>query len=491
MRLFGLCVATVLLASACRSAARRPGLDGPSSAPVRETPRRAALITGPHEGDWPAIGEEAVGLLRDYLRINTANPPGNEAAAAAWLALVLRREGFEVEVFESAPGRANLVARLRGDGTARPIVLLHHMDVVEATREFWSTDPFGAEVRDGYLYGRGTLDMKGHAIVQLMTLITLRRANTPLARDIIFLATADEEAGGEAGAGWVVRHRPDLVRDAEFLLTEGGSMDADARGAVTGVFVGVSEKAPFWLNVTARGRAGHGSRPNPDNAVERLVRAMGRLAAWDPPLVVTSVAERFFQAIATRETDPRRRAWLENPRDAIADSAGRAWLLADPYFEALLRNTIAVTRLSGSGKVNVIPPLARGEVDVRLLPGQDTGAVLAELRRVVDDTMVTLASQGVTWEATESPVDNPLVRAVEEVTQRRYPGVLVAPMLLAGFTDAHYFRRLGIASYGVGVIAEPEADQTRIHGNDERVLTSAIGPAVRYLYEILVRVAGR
>jgi acetylornithine deacetylase/succinyl-diaminopimelate desuccinylase-like protein len=480
----------------CRAASRtaeprRPGLDGPSSAPVRELPRRAALITAPGDGDWAEIGREATELLQQYLRINTTNPPGNEMAAARWLETVLRREGIEAEVFQSAQGRANLVARLRGDGSARPLVLLHHMDVVEATREFWSVDPFGGEIRGAHIYGRGAVDMKGHSVAQLMTLLLLRRTNYPLARDIIFLATADEEAGGLAGAGWIARERPELVRGAEFLITEGGSIDADNSGRATGVYLGVGEKAPFWLTVTARGTAGHGSRPNPDNAVERLVRATARLAAYETPLVLVPLVERYFRAIAPRETDARRRAWLENPAAALADSAGRAWLLSIPHFESLLRNTIAVTMLSGSGKVNVIPPIARAEVDVRLLPGQDPQAVLRELRAVVNDPRVSIEPQGIGWEATESPFSGALVAAVEEVTRRHFGGLALTSTMLAGFTDSHWFRRMGIASYGLGVFAEAAEDQGRLHGNDERLALAAIGPGVRYLYDIVTALAGR
>jgi acetylornithine deacetylase/succinyl-diaminopimelate desuccinylase-like protein len=486
----------VLAAGSCRAAPagaprpQSPGLDTPSSAPVRELPRRAALIAAPQERDWEEVAREATALLAEYIRINTTNPPGNELEAARWLAAVLRRDGIEAEVFEFAPGKANLVARLRGDGSARPLVLLSHMDVVEVSREHWSVDPFGGVIRDGYLYGRGALDMKGQAVVQLMTLLVLRRANVPLARDIIFLAVADEEVGSR-GAAWVAQQRPDLVQGAEFLINEGGAMEADAAGRVVAVGVGVTEKAPFWLDVVARGTAGHGSRPTPDNAVERLIRALARIEAWETPLVLTPAAERFLQARAPREPDAERRRWMANPRAALADTAGRASLTSDVTLNAILRNTVSITRLQGSGQTNVIPPVARAAVDVRLLPGQDPAAFLAELRRVVNDTLVTITPQGVNWPATESPLDNVLVRAIAEVTARHYPDAVIAPLMLAGFTDSHWFRRLGIASYGVAPIAVGPAERGTVHGNDERVRVEALGGGVRYLYEIVLRVAGR
>src|SRR6266581_4631003 len=249
-----------------------PPLAGPSSAPVLETPARVALMTAPGDAEWKVLGDEATALLSQYLRINTTNPPGNEVVAARWLAAVLRRDGIEAQIFEPAPGKANLIARLRGDGSARPLILLNHMDVVLASPEYWQVDPFSGAVQGGYIWGRGALDMKGEAIAQLMTLVILKRASIPLKRDVIFLATSDEEIGAGVGAGWFAEHHADLIRDAEFLITEGGTIRADARGRIEYYGIGTTEKSPFWLNVTARGTAGHGSRPTPDNPVHRLVR---------------------------------------------------------------------------------------------------------------------------------------------------------------------------------------------------------------------------
>lgn len=463
---------------------------GPSSAPVFETPERARLIAG-GEPDWAAFGREGNALLAAFLRINTTNPPGNELAAARFLEAVFRRDSIEVQVFEPAPGKANLVARLPGDGSRRPIVLLSHLDVVEATREFWTVDPFGGVVRDGFLYGRGAQDMKSVGIAQLMAMLALKRSGVPLARDIIYIATCDEEIGGGVGARWIAQERPDLLRNAEFLLTEGGVMRADDDGRVTYVGIGVTEKSPFWLNVTALGTAGHGSRPIADNAVERLIRALNRIAEWETPFVVTATAERFFRDLSRRETDPVRRAFLADVRAALGDPAGRRFFTADPAFNALVRNTVAVTVVSGSGKVNVIPPQARAEVDVRLLPGQDPQAFLAEIRRVVADTMVRIEPQGVNWPATESPADNVLYRAIADVSARHHPGALVTSTMLAGFTDSHYFRRLGIVSYGIAPLPVTDAEGRGVHGNDERVRLDAMERGVRYLHDVLRRVAGR
>src|SRR3989442_13386034 len=253
----------VVFVAGCAARRPMPPLAGPSSEPVMETPARVALMTAPGEAEWKALGDEATALLSQYLRINTTNPPGNEIAAARWLAEVLRRDGIEAQIFEPAPGKANLYARLPGDGSAPPLILLNHMDVVLASPEYWTVDPFSGVIKDGYVWGRGALDMKGEAIAQLMTLLVMKRAHVPLKRDIIFLATADEEIGARVGAAWIVDQQADLVKDAEFLLNEGGVARADGRGGGAFYGVGTTEKSPFWLDLTARGTAGHGSRPAP------------------------------------------------------------------------------------------------------------------------------------------------------------------------------------------------------------------------------------
>src|SRR5437660_7374656 len=287
-----------------------PPLAGPSSAPDFVTPARVALMSAPGDADWKALGDEATALLSQYLRINTTNPPGNEIAAARWLAAVLGRDGIEARVFEPAPGKANLYARLAGDGSARPLILLNHMDVVLASPEYWKVDPFAGTMQDGYLWGRGALDMKGEAITQLMTLLTLKRAGVALKRDGIFLATADEEVGAGVGAAWLVEHHPDLVQDAEFMITEGGTIRAGPTGRIEYYGVGTTEKSPFWLEVTAHGTAGHGSRPTPDNPVHRLVRALYRIAGYQTPLVVTPAVEPYLRDPPPLEPDPVRRPVL-------------------------------------------------------------------------------------------------------------------------------------------------------------------------------------
>jgi acetylornithine deacetylase/succinyl-diaminopimelate desuccinylase-like protein len=460
--------------------------------PVMEAPTRTALIGAPRgDVEWNALGDEAAALLSQYIRINTTNPPGNEVAAARWLASVLRRDGIEAQIFEPAPGKANLYARLRGSGAARPLILLNHMDVVLASPEYWQVDPFSGSMRDGYVWGRGALDMKGEGIVQLMTMFTLKRAGVPLKRDIIFLATSDEEIGAGVGAGWFIEHHRDLLRDAEFLINEGGTIRANDRGGVDYYGVGTTEKSPFWLDVTARGTAGHGSRPTPDNPVHRLVRALDRIADWRTPLTVTPAVERYFRDLSTIETDSTRRRWFADIGAALRDSVAARTITADLTYNSVLRNTISITGLKGSDKTNVIPPIATAVLDVRLLPGQDPAAFLADLVRVVGDTGVSFKPQGPNWPATESSTETELFRAIEAAARARHPGALVTTPMLAGFTDSHYFRRVGIASYGLTPFPLTAADARGVHGNDERVSMEALRFGVHFMYDVVSRVAGQ
>lgn len=483
----------LLLAVAACAHRAMPPLAGPSSAPVLETPARAALMTAPGEADWRALGDEATALLSQYLRINTTNPPGNEIAAARWLASVLQRDGIEARVFEPAPGKANLYARLAGDGSARPIILLNHMDVVLASPQYWSVDPFSGLIKDGYVWGRGALDMKGEGIAQLMTMLVLKRAHVPLKRDVIFLATSDEEIGAGVGAAWIVEHQAELVRSAEFLLNEGGVTRAagDGAGGVEFYGIGTTEKSPFWLDVTARGTAGHGSRPTPDNPVHRLIRALNRIADWQTPLTVTPAVERSLRDLATIERDPTRRRWLSDIRATLRDSAAARAITADLTYNALLRNTISITGLKGSDKTNVIPPIATAAIDVRLLPGQDPATFLADITRIVGDTAVTITPQGPNWPATESSTETEMFRAIETVAHARHPNALVTTLMLPGFTDSHYFRRLGIASYGLGPFPLTQGDSRGVHGNDERVSLDAFRAGLRFYYDVVTRVAAR
>lgn len=439
--------------------------------------------------NWDAIQADATRMLADYIRVNTANPPGNEARAAAFLRDILAREGIAATVWEPAPGKANLVARWKGSGRNRAVVLLNHMDVVPASPAYWTVDPFAGTIRDGYVWGRGTLDMKATAVAQLMAIVALKREGVTLDRDVIFVATSDEEVGGALGAGDVVANHFDLVRDAEFVLNEGGEIAADESGDPRYYGIATAEKAPFWLNVVARGSPGHGSRPRPGTAPNRLVRALERIRTWETPVRVLPVVERYFRDLAPRAPETLRPLYA-NIRDAARDPVSLARITANPYHNAILRNTISITVLAGSNKTNVIPPEARAELDVRLLPGEDPQAFLAELRRVVADDSVEITPQGIGWQPTGSPDTAAAFQAIQRVIRRRNPGATVTTFMPSGFTDCHYFQEKGIGCYGLDPYPLTDAERGTLHGNDERISIRNLGFATRLLYDILREVGG-
>ena len=322
-----------------------------------------------HKIDWDEVQREALDLFIQYLKIDTTNPTGNEIRAAEFFAGVCKREGIEHQVFEPFPGRGSIWARLRGDGSKRPIILLNHSDVVPHDKEFWTVDAFGGAVKDGFIYGRGAMDMKSLGMAQFVTLLALKRAQVPLKRDVIFLATADEEAGGLNGAGWFVKNHRELIADAEFLFNEGGNNIVDPNGRVLSIGVGPSEKAPAWLRLTATGESGHGSTPRPNSSVNRLLRALNRLLDYTPPIRLTPVVEQSFRSVAPL-LPPQQAAKYADVREAVKDPGFMRQLESDPFSRSIIRNTISVTVLQGSNKINVIPPAAYAEIDTRLTPGE-------------------------------------------------------------------------------------------------------------------------
>jgi acetylornithine deacetylase/succinyl-diaminopimelate desuccinylase-like protein len=438
--------------------------------------------------DFDSLAAEATQRLSEYLRIKTVNPPGNESLGARWLQQVLAREGIEAQIFESSPGRGNLYARLPGTGKQRPLILLSHIDVVPATPETWKLDPWSGTIRDSVVWGRGALDMKGIAVVELMTMIALKRRGVPLARDIILIANADEETGS-TGADWFAREKAGLIRDAEFLINEGGSNRVDEKGAIEYYGVAVTEKVPYWLRLTVRGSPGHGSVPRPDNAAARLARVLGRIAAYETPLRVTPPAERYFKDLGTREKDPTKRRWLLNPAAAMRDPAAVKYFTSNLYYNAILRNTLSITGMRGSDKTNVIPAEATADLDIRLLPGVKPATFLAELRRVIADSTVEITPLRPDREASTSPLGGALVDAIRETVHEMDPGALITTPMLAGYTDSYYYRTLGIGAYGLSPFRLTEEDIRTVHGNDERVSLANVRFGVEFFYRIVERVA--
>jgi acetylornithine deacetylase/succinyl-diaminopimelate desuccinylase-like protein len=435
---------------------------------------------------WPAIEREGVALLRDYLRVNSTNPPGNELVAARFLRDFLAKEGIEAQILDTVElgaGRANLYARVKSDGGKRAIALVHHMDVVPATPSTWSVPPFSGTIRDGFIYGRGALDMKSEGIAQIMAVVALKRGGVPLTRDLVIIANADEEWGSTGALTFADKHA-DLLRDVEFLFTEGGS-NSVRNDTLRYRGVGVSEKRTFWQRLTVRGTPSHGSRPTKDNPVPRLVAALDRLARYETPLHVTPGVERYFRDIS-RDYPGERGQWLRDVSKALDDPRAREWILSDLYWNAILRNTISLTGLQGSNKTNVIPPEASAEVDIRLLPDQNPDSVLATLKRVVADTGVTFTPLIVPKTPFESATNTDFFRAVERVTRERDPGAFVTSSMLTGATDRPMYRRLGIQVYGLDPFRTNDADYQRgVHGNDERIAAADFVSGIRFVYDVL------
>jgi acetylornithine deacetylase/succinyl-diaminopimelate desuccinylase-like protein len=457
----------------------------------------ASLLAAPASAqqsqfDWPALQDEATHLLSEYIRINTSNPPGNELATARWLKEVFAREGIEGQILDTAelgPGRANFYARLRGTGSRKAIALVHHMDVVPVTREQWTVEPFSGEVRDGHVWGRGALDMKGHGIIQLVALLALKRAGIPLERDIVFIGNADEESDGKGAIVFVDRHR-DLLGDVEYLLTEGADTRVEG-GKVRWFGVDVGEKRPFWTRMVAEGKTSHGSVPIGDqNPVPRLARAVARVAAWQTPLRLSPAVERFFKAQASYETGAGRR-WLSDPRAALKSPAGRAWLLGEPERNALLRNTISPTVLAGSNKTNTIPQFASAELDIRLLPDEDPVAFTRELRRIIADPGIRLEEISPLPPRFDAPLDTELFRTIERVAAELLPDVPVATPVSPGATDRPTYAQAGIVCYGLDPYLIPiEENRDEVHGNDERISVANLGWGVHFYVRLLTE-AGR
>jgi acetylornithine deacetylase/succinyl-diaminopimelate desuccinylase-like protein len=431
--------------------------------------------------DRGSLQDETLRRLQEYLRIDTTNPPGNETRGTRYLGGLLEAAGIEYEKVESAPGRGNLWARLEG-GDEPALLLLHHIDVVPADPEHWTVDPLSGEIRAGWIYGRGALDTKGGGMVQLQAFLALARSGAELNRDVIYMATADEEAGGFMGVGWLVENRPELFQGVGFVLNEGGGGTRD--GDRVSFQVEVTQKVPLWLRLVAEDAPSHGSTPHVTSAVTRLVRALQRLSEHRfEPRVVPAVGA-LFRALA----DSSEPAW----RDAFADIEGTIrspdlllkLQLEQPRLHALLRNTCSITMLEGSSKINVVPPDASAQVDCRLLPDQDPEAFVELLGTVLNDPAIRI-ERIMSFTPAVSPADTPLFEAIARVCDGHFPGARVFPGVLTGFTDSHFLRDLGIVAYGFMPLVTPIEEARRFHGNDERIAVADVRRGVVMMLEIL------
>ncbi|SRR5579875_2401889 len=448
--------------------------------------RRHSVTPSPRPPDWDKLTQEATDLLSNYIRINTTDPPGDELPAAKMLREKFLADGIPATIWESSPGRAILAARLRGVGRhTKSIILLSHMDVVPANPKEWQVPPFSGTVKNGEIWGRGALDDKGPAVVELMAMLAIKRMGVLLDRDILFLATAGEEVGGAAGAGWVLEHKPDLYSDAGYLLNEGGGILVQKSGKL--YTVSVSEKTPLWLRLTATGPAGHAAVPPAETAVTRLIAALDRLDTFRTPIRVINPVRDYFHSLAMLGDAPDQFSDL-----AVAlrkDPAFARNFVAVPGQNAQVRDTITPTVLHGSDKTNAIPSSAYAEVDCRLLPGTDKKEFLATIHKVIADKSIKVDVL-LNFPPASSPQKSLLMNAIRIVAQR-FDKAPAVPRLLDGFTDSHYFREKGIVAYGFIPLEVTPAEMHEVHGINERIAVKNLKGGIQRMVDLLEIIGGR
>ncbi len=429
--------------------------------------------------DWPAIHAEALDIFVKYLRINTSNPPGNEKPAARFLGALCEAEGIEVEYIETAPEREVLVARLRGDGSKRPIMLCNHTDVVPVEEAYWTVPAFAGLTTGGRVYGRGAVDMKGCGVMQLIAFLLLKRQGVALKRDVVFCAVPDEEAGSDWGMVWLCENRPDVV-DVEFELSEGGGGSTRFGREEAKLFsVATNEKDICWLRLTSIGRPGHGSVPHPDNSAVYLVQALNRLVAWERPLIFTPDTEAYLDRLSDAGLAPRSRAERE---ERIRQS---------PEMQAMFINTLNLTMLNAGIKGNVIPAKSEAVIDCRLLPGESKQDWIRQVREVIADERVTVELYSPEHgEPARVPWDTELFRTINAVVKEAMEDAIVVPGMTIGGTDNRFLREKGIPAYGfIPCLLSPE-ERRGFHGNDEFLTVENLQMGCELMYEIVRRMAG-
>ena len=435
---------------------------------------------------------EARDIFRQLIEIDTTHSTGNTTTAAEAMAARLRAAGIpeaDMQIVGPTPNRGNLVVRYHGStGGAKPLLLLAHLDVVEARREDWSTDPFRFLERDGFFYGRGTGDDKGMAAIWMANLIRFRKEGYRPSRDLIVALTADEESGGDHnGVEWLIKNRRELI-DAALCLNEGGFGQLKNGKRLLNQ-VQVSEKAAISLTLEIRNKGGHSSIPVRDNAIYRLARALQRLEEYEFPVELNDVTRSYFARMASIETGTAAADMQALARPESSPEAARR-LSAIPYYNALMRTTCVATRLDGGHADNALPQLARAVVNCRMLPGVQPSAVIALLEKVLRDPQIAITPRSDPKLSRPSPLDSSLLAAVERATSRIWPGVPVVPVMLTGGTDGRDLRNAGIPTYGVSGVFE-DTDDVRWHGRDERVRVESFFEAQEFLYQLVKELAGR
>jgi acetylornithine deacetylase/succinyl-diaminopimelate desuccinylase-like protein len=441
-------------------------------------------VSAPNLGTLP---QEAIAWLEGLIRINTTNPPGNELAAANYIAGILEKEGIPHEVIEVSPGRGIVVARLSASvmpDASRSLLLLAHLDVVGVTREKWTVDPFAAITQNGYLYGRGVIDDKGMVIANLATIVALKRNSVPLDRDVIFLADDDEEQGGDASIKTVIAKHWDKIA-AGFAINEEGRVIVK-NGKPIYVGIQTSEKVAVNVTVISTGTSGHGSQPRPDNAVVHLSQAVAKIGEYEPPVKFIPETERYFEQLAKVEDEDTAK-WiraLEQPsRQSLA--VKRISELS-PIWNSMMRDTIAPTMLQAGVRPNVIPSEARANLNVRLLPGDSINDVLADLKKLVNDPQVRFEiAPNAGTPSPPSSLESPLYQSIQRASEQEFPGIVTMPYMSTGATDSAQLRLHNVQAYGLLPFPLTEEDVLRMHADDERIPLDSFRKGVEFLYRIV------
>jgi acetylornithine deacetylase/succinyl-diaminopimelate desuccinylase-like protein len=435
--------------------------------------------------NWKDVASEATSLLADYIRIDTTNPPGGEEAGAIFLREALRRDGIASELHDAGDGRVSISARLpagKANGK-KPLVLLSHIDVVPVEREHWKLDPFSGALVDDVIWGRGTLDMKGMAVMELLVMALLRRHGVELDRDLLFVAVADEEEGGHLGVHHLRQTRPELL-DAAYVFNEGAYGFSEFMGKQVTMFgFCPTEKSPCWVKLVSRGKPGHGSVPHSENAVARLVRALARVETREKRARLTPAVEAMFRSLAQHGLVP---ADLDLKDQATVEAVGSI----DAHLGALTHDTICLTTMHAGSKHNVIPGIAEATLDCRILPDTDPAAFMAELAAVIDDPSIEIVPV-LSHDSGTSSMDTPVTSAISAAVREKYGDAgMVVPMLSPGFTDSHAFRASGALAYGFTPALLTRDELATIHGHNERISVANLVLGTEMLLDVVKRLAG-
>ncbi|MGA8144919.1 MAG: M20/M25/M40 family metallo-hydrolase [Candidatus Acidiferrales bacterium] len=472
----------VCLSSSSFAQSRRQALPTPAPAKA-QAPQTAAAPAF----DLPKLESEALVWLEGLIRINTTNPPGNEIVAAKYVADILKKEGINADIVETTPGRGFLVARLSSSAVpdpSRALLLMGHLDVVGVDKSKWTVDPFGAVVKDGYLYGRGAIDDKAMTVANLAVFIALKRSSAHLNRDVIYFAEGDEEAGGTFGMKVAVEKYWDKIA-AGFAINEGG-YNVLKGGKLQYMAVQASEKVSVNVDVIATGVSGHGSLPRKDNPVTHLAAAIAKIGTFETPVQMNSVTRGYFQGLAQVE-DEETAKWMRSLETSDrGDHAGRYLSGENLLWNAMLRDTISPTMLQAGIRANVIPTEARGVLNIRLLPGNMSSALLAKLTQLVSDPQIRFEVQPGGGEAApSSSLTTDLYGEITRAAKQQFPGAAAIPFMSPGATDSYPLRMRNVQAYGLMPFPLTEGDFLRMHADDERIPLESFRKGVDFLYTIV------